>query len=86
MRPSALARPEQTFSPAVYQSALSAGRAGVAAWLAQHELSLAQFRDQHRAVFVASLEWSTATPEIKFAFDQGFAEGIAQLFAGARHD
>lgn len=86
MRPDALARPEQTFSPSIYQSAVSAGRAGVAAWLAQHELSLARFRDQQRAVFVASLEWSTVIPEIRFAFDQGFAEGIAQLFSGVRHD
>ncbi|WP_129240909.1 hypothetical protein [Achromobacter veterisilvae] len=88
MRPNALARPEQTSSPAIHQLAADAGRSGVAAWLTQNKLTLAQCRDQQRASFLLALGCSQ-TPEFLTlcqGFDEGFSAGLAAFIAGARHD
>lgn len=83
MRAHALARPEQ---PTSSNFSHQAGIAAAQSWFAQIQKSAADYRDTERCAFVRGLQADDSDAALaSLAFDQGFAKGLAEAFAGVRH-
>ncbi|MNX59833.1 hypothetical protein D3C86_907210 [compost metagenome] len=72
-------------TPPDYQSAHDVGKKRAADWFSQHGHTLAVFRDQQRASFLLAQVRSEMPDYLILCqgFDDGFAEGLAALIAGA---
>ncbi|WP_457955322.1 hypothetical protein [Achromobacter xylosoxidans] len=64
----------------------AAGLAAGRAWFAQIRKTMGEYRDMERCAFVRSLGAEDSDAALaSLEFDQGFAKGLAEAFAGVRH-
>lgn len=64
----------------------AAGLAAGRAWFAQIRKTMADYRDTERSAFVRALGAEDSDAALaSLEFDQGFAKGLAEAFAGVRH-
>lgn len=64
----------------------AAGLAAGRAWFAQIRKTMGDYRDTERCAFVRGLQADDSDAALaSLAFDQGFAKGLAEAFAGVRH-
>lgn len=64
----------------------SAGLAAGRAWFAQIRKTMGDYRDTERSAFVRGLGAEDSDAALaSLEFDQGFAKGLAEAFAGVRH-
>ncbi|KFX77215.1 hypothetical protein KR98_20410 [Ralstonia solanacearum] len=75
--PKVLARPEQT----CYPLTVNAGRAAAALWLQNPVMSAGEFRDNRFAAHACGMGFTDLT-ERRSAFNEAFAQGIANAIAG----